>query len=455
MTHAKFVVINQPRDPLTKGEREAIDLLERCGGLSDESMNTQQLYGNWICDMICAGISFSTRKRIISKVTGQLPDEGSTDSLDRLREFRGESPAMAFANLNRLRSIAPELIKVASTRSDIGVLLFTLLTASRSFDEAIKATVTEHYNLLEQFSCIHSPLHHRRKYLFGLEQSQKRMPQLRRETQTAVTSILRRQGVMIDDEGVEGTIRSIWVAAARECGVPFHHIKGVVGSMPRSFDFANSLKHGDITEEERKAILQRVADYILPVRTAWHVMHLRRNVTAEDIQTTLKLGLPHLYADLQFFYPTQSCTRKEGKKTVTELRPLLPEILFFRVSTTLVSSIFRVIGDKAWCYRLVNDSSSPYTVIPQREMELFQRTVAQFTPDVEISLTDEMPIAVGTEVKILSGPLEGVSSIVQEVKADGCNPGKRIYYLRLSSTTNIRWEIELPHTAVTPLTNPS
>ncbi|MEE0979548.1 MAG: hypothetical protein UH625_09100, partial [Muribaculaceae bacterium] len=86
---------------------------------------------------------------------------------------------------------------------------------------------------------------------------------------------------------------------------------------------------------------------------------------------------------------------------------------------------------------------------------LFQRTVAQFTPDVEISLTDEMPIAVGTEVKIVSGPLEGVSTIVQDVKTAGSNPGKRIYYLRLSSTTNIRWEIELPQTAVTPLTNPS
>lgn len=453
--HTGFVVINQPHEALTKGERQAIDLLERCGCLSDESVSIEQFYGNWICEMICVGISFSTRKRIIRKVTMQLPDEGLTNSLNRLVEFRGESPSIAFANLNRLRCMAPELIRVASTRSDVGVLLFTLLSASRSFDDAINATVEEHYNMLEQFSCIHSPLHHRRKYLFGLEQSQKRMPQLRRETQAAVKSMLRSQGVTIDDEGVEETLRSIWVAAARECGIPFHRIKGVVGSMPRSFDFANSLKHGDITEEQRKAILQQVADYILPVKTAWHVMHLRRNVTPEDIQTTLKQGLPHLYADLQFFYPTQSCTRKEGKKTVTEQRPLLPEILFFRVATPLVASLFRVIGDKAWCYRLVNDSSSPYTVIPQREMELFQRTVAQFTPDVEISITDEMPLAVGTEVKILTGPLEGVSSIVHEVKTDGDNPGKRIYYLRLSSTTNIRWEIELPQTAVTPLTNPS
>lgn len=365
--HTGFVVINQPHEALTKGERQAIDLLERCGCLSDESVSIEQFYGNWICEMICVGISFSTRKRIIRKVTMQLPDEGLTNSLNRLVEFRGESPSIAFANLNRLRCMAPELIRVASTRSDVGVLLFTLLSASRSFDDAINATVEEHYNMLEQFSCIHSPLHHRRKYLFGLEQSQKRMPQLRRETQAAVKSMLRSQGVTIDDEGVEETLRSIWVAAARECGIPFHRIKGVVGSMPRSFVFANSLEHSDISEDERSAILQRVADYILPVRTAWHVMHLRRNVTAEDIQTSLKLGAPQLYADMQFFYPTQSITRKEGKKTVTEQRPMLPEILFFRVATPLVASIFRVIGDKAWCYRLVNDSSSPYTVIPDRK----------------------------------------------------------------------------------------
>ena len=150
--HTGFVVINQPHEALTKGERQAIDLLERCGCLSDESVSIEQFYGNWICEMICVGISFSTRKRIIRKVTMQLPDEGLTNSLNRLVEFRGESPSIAFANLNRLRCMAPELIRVASTRSDVGVLLFTLLSASRSFDDAINATVEEHYNMLEQFS---------------------------------------------------------------------------------------------------------------------------------------------------------------------------------------------------------------------------------------------------------------------------------------------------------------
>lgn len=143
----------------------------------------------------------------------------------------------------------------------------------------------------------------------------------------------------------------------------------------------------------------------------------------------------------------------EKKKVITVETPVIPGILFFKLPYDRVAPLISVIGDMAWCYRTSANSASPYSVIPQKEMRLFQRTVGMFTSDVEMEIVSELPpLSVGDEVLIEDGSmLDGRLATIRKVRSVD---GSLTYTLRLSDTEFIRWkDISLPASHISKVDN--
>ncbi|MDE6638841.1 MAG: hypothetical protein K2K32_11480, partial [Muribaculaceae bacterium] len=103
-----------------------------------------------------------------------------------------------------------------------------------------------------------------------------------------------------------------------------------------------------------------------------------------------------------------------------------------------------LIGDLAWCYRTTANPSSPYSVIPQEEMRIFQRCVGAFTEDIEMDIVSELPpLNVGDEVVIENGThLDGQVATIRAVRSID---GTLTYTLQLSDTEFIKWkDVNLP-----------
>ncbi|MDE6631775.1 MAG: hypothetical protein K2K23_02120 [Muribaculaceae bacterium] len=176
----------------------------------------------------------------------------------------------------------------------------------------------------------------------------------------------------------------------------------------------------------------------------WFVLRLRSGVTPEAIKERLKEKESPLQRQIQYYYPMRSVKKLEKKKVVSMEVPVIPGLLFIRLPYDRVSPLIGIIGDLAWCYRSTANPSSPYSVIPQAEMRIFQRSVGAFTEDVEMEIVSELPsLNVGDEVMIEDGShLDGqVATIRKVISVDGT----LTYTLRLSDTAYIKWQdVSLP-----------
>ena len=282
------------------------------------------------------------------------------------------------------------------------------------------------------------------KYVFPLQQGKRREPAIVKDLLTQLHATAKRAGLKFEGSFSRDSIVALWIAAAIREDIPISEIRGLIPSLPTVYSFLSIIPSQEVSESRRLEIMNTVDYSITNKNPGWFVLRLRSGVSPEDIKERLKEKESPLQRQIQYYYPMRTVKKLEKKKVVTIETPVLPGLLFFRLPHDRVVQLVGTIGDLAWCYRTSANSSSPYSVIPQSEMRIFQRCVGIFTSDVEMEIVSQLPpLNVGDEVVIEDGShLDGQIATIRKVRSVD---GTLTYTLRLSDTAFIKWkDLELP-----------
>lgn len=417
----------------------------RRNGFYDATEDTLKI---WIVEMLMNGLKAATCKRYFGSMHGLY------------RQWTGvkESPSDPFV------AVAHEVWSAGfvSVPAEVGVnagLIGRLLRKSRESSEwltvsiilyllyNVKATLTDAVmlkrldNIIDCQQCvdiiesIHTAPNSR--YVFPLHQGKKRTPQIVRELTEEMNATLRATGMTFSRPFSRESLTAIWIWIAASCGINVVDIRSVISDVPAEYAFLSLLAPQPLLPGRDVAIINRVAEQINDKTTRWFVMKLRQGRRPADVTALLEALDPQMMKEIDFYYPTRRIMRREGRRTIAEDVPYLPDLLFFRLRADKVGRLFRSIGEVAWCFRHTNSPDSPYCSISLREMAVFQRHIGALTPDVEMALVStRRPVAVGDRVRITTGMLDGMEGVVQQiVDADGTVT----FILRLSDTAAIRW----------------
>lgn len=282
------------------------------------------------------------------------------------------------------------------------------------------------------------------KYVFPLQQGKRREPAIIKDLLTELHATGRRGGLNFADSFSRESITSLWIAAAIREDVPYGEIRGLFPSLPGAYSFLSLIPTVEVSEQRKIELMNLVAYSITNKNPGWFVLRLRSGVTPEKIKERLKEKESPLQRQIQYYYPLRSIKKIEKKKVVSTEVPVIPGLLFIRIPYDRVAPLIGVIGDLAWCYRSTANPASPYSVIPQSEMKVFQRCVGAFTEDVEMDIISELPpLNVGDEVMIEDGShLDGQMATIRKVRNVD---GTLTYTLRLSETAYIKFkDVDLP-----------
>ncbi|MDE6018554.1 MAG: hypothetical protein K2G85_07050 [Muribaculaceae bacterium] len=282
------------------------------------------------------------------------------------------------------------------------------------------------------------------KYVFPLLQGKKREGAIIRDLLSDLHSTAKRAGFKFGDSFSRDSITSIWIAAALKSEIAVSEIRAIVINLPISYSFLSLIPASEISEHRKIEILNTVAYSLTNKTPGWFVLRLRSGVTPEKIKERLKEKESPLQNQIQYYYPLRAVKKIEKKKVVSVEEPVIPGLLFIRLPYDRVTTLVSIIGDLAWCYRSTANPKSPYSVIPQKEMRIFQKCVGAFTSDVELDIISELPpLNVGDEVVIENGThLDGQIATIRAVRSVD---GMLTYTLRLSETEYIKWnDVNLP-----------
>ncbi len=425
-------------------------------GLTDFSALALRL---WIVDMFLDGLKGSTVKRYVGALHTLYKDwlaKNGSDSEDTLFTF-SLSDYSSDVTAKRLKEIEDNLKAVErftkiSVKQDspafvynkaLQYLLFDPLASLKDIVEMKFSDVRPDCLHLEDIvtSMRNAP---QAKYVFPLQQGKRREPAIVKDLLTELHATARRAGLRFEDSFSRDSITSIWIAAAIGEDIPYGEIRGLFTNLPPAYSFLSLIPSVEVSEDRRIEIMNIVAYSITNKNPGWFVLRLRSGVTPEKIKERLKEKESPLQRQIQYYYPLRSIKKLEKKKVVSIEVPVIPGLLFFRLPYDRVAPLIGIIGDLAWCYRSSANPSSPYSVIPQAEMRIFQRCVGMFTEDVEMDIVSELPpLNVGDEVMIEDGSmLDGQVATIRKVRNVD---GTLTYTLRLSDTAYIKFkDVSLP-----------
>lgn len=282
------------------------------------------------------------------------------------------------------------------------------------------------------------------KYVFPLKQGKRREPAIIKDLLVSLHATGRRAGLQFGESFSRESITSLWIAAALREEIPYSEIRSLITYLPEAYSFLSLIDPVEVSESRRVDIMNIVAYSITNKNPGWFVLRMRSGVNPDKIKDRLKEKESPLQRQIQYYYPLRTVKKLEKKKVVTVETPVIPGLLFIRLPHDRVSPLIAIIGDLAWCYRTTANPTSPYSVIPQAEMKIFQRSVGAFTADVEMDIVSELPaLEVGDEVMIEDGShLDGQMATIRKVKNVD---GTLTYTLRISDTAYIKWQdISLP-----------
>lgn len=408
---------------------------------------------NWVVDMLLAHLKPSTAKRYLGGMRALYRAwSGDAEAADII--FSSEIPdnytisdsgarlADAERNLHRVSN----LLKVSGSVECHGYI------ANRIFQYLLFnpcASVSDVIDLQFKDACGINPhtddiiLSMRKapqaKYVFPLQQGKRRRHAIVKDIVSDLHGVGRRAGMSFGTSFSRESISEMWIAAAIKAGISLPEIVAVVKPLPALYSFLSAIKVEKLTDEARNKIINRVADSISDKTPGWFVARMRSGVSPEDITDRLKALDSPLFRQLQSFYPLRCEQKMEKKKKVTVKVPVLPGILFFKLPYDKVTPFMAQVGDLAWCFRNSTRHDSAYSVIPNEEMIIFQRTVGSYTGDIEMELVSSLPeLSVGDEVLIEDDSvLRGQKATIRKIRSVD---GTFTYTLRLSDTAFIRWK---------------
>ena len=417
----------------------------------------------WIANMIDRGLSLSSRDRYIKKISAihrnycsEYGIEGNP--FDEIKELRGFDCSTSTAQLNaelvKLEKIFDIILSDAKTKPEIAVFIYLLLNATTDIEKAVLLTTDNYRADFPQLEDVINTeeFHHSRKYVFDLKQNRKRTPQLIREVIGCIDYYLRLKGIQLNDRLTPKTILALWTSMARKNGVKLSDIKRMLTIIPEEFGYLQFIQGSELTFDEELKIMRRVAEAFSPSGKRWYAMKVRRGFDFDKFQKQIQNTFGEHYDEGTLFYPQKQVLSRVNKKIVTENIPVIPDIVFFHVQPRHVRRMEAIIrtDNVGWIFRYTNNADSDYSVIDSNSMDLFQRMIDVFTPDVKVELTPKEPIGIGREVIITGGIMVGYKGRIYDIK-EGSDV--RQIYIRLSEKYFIKAEAAVDEFYVRPIDN--
>ncbi|MDE6702692.1 MAG: phage integrase SAM-like domain-containing protein [Muribaculaceae bacterium] len=319
------------------------------------------------------------------------------------------------------------------------IIAFAILNGGMSFEQIAnykKADYQGNDELLKRV--VDKYAQPRNKYLFPLGQSVKTSAQMKKELSKLFYIALTPYGLSLSKDE-ETTATDLWSLAALQNGVAPRVLLGMTDGYAPSFNPVYGLLKPVIVIDEEKVVIQkRLIASLTANPTHWYAMQFRPRVKFEQVKQALE-AIKDEVKCTDLFYPSEEIMRRVGNKMVKECKPIIPGLLFFRSRPTDITTIFRHIGNLAWCYRQTNDRTSPYAVIPTSEILAYQTVIGQFSSDIELLPEGTLSIKENDRVIILGGNLVGQEATVTGVKAS--EGGRTIYKLSFIGNNSIEWAV--------------
>lgn len=460
MSFLDFVAIKLDDAPERSTDYKALTSYSRSADGS-EGMPVEDTLRTWIAGMIDKGLTPASRRRYTEKLStiykeyaaGHGTEGDPFTAIRDLRDFKGAEAAKSLQSITeRLARIFDILMSEARLNPALAVFVYLLFNSSSDIDSAITLTVDDYVPTFPQLEDIINTegFHHRRRYVFDLGQSRKRMPQLRSEVLTAINAYLRAKDIMFPAGFSNKTIPAMWAARARAVGLSLSDIRYALGDIPAEYAYLRYVG-GPVPAPERiRDMKQKVAESFAPFGRKWYAVKLRRNVKFDMLMDCLIESYDPHFDPHTLFYPCKEITRRIDKKIVTESIPVIPDVVFLNIRPGQVRKIDMLVRSEGygWMFRTANRADSDYSVIDRRSMLAFQRVIGTLTHDMKVSLTRETPVGIGRQVRITGGIMEGYTGTIYDIK-DGSDV--RQLYIRLSDDYAIRAEIKVEEYYVEPL----
>ena len=418
-----------------------------------EGMSMEDSLRVWIANMIDCGFTVSSRRRYVEKLgsiykeylNGAINENDPFGKVKDLRNFEAQKSGKELReNSIKLARIFDSLMIDAKNKPELAVFLYLLFNGSSDLESAISLTAENYVSVYPQLDEIIKPedFHHRRRYVFALNQSRKRMSQLKKEVTGLVDIYLSYRGIKFLDGFSNKTIVALWAERARRIGIKLSELKEVLSIIPAEYEYLRYISGTELSQDSINAIYRKVAESFSPSIRRWYAIRLRKGVDYDDFQKSIKKGFAENYDERTLFYPQSVVTKRVDKKIISETIPVIPDVVFINVLPRHVSKIDRLIKleNFGWIFRSSRKPDSEYSAIDSQSMFTFQRVVGSFTPDMKISLTKESPIGIGREVRITGGIMEGYTGQIYDIKDDS---DVRQIFIRLSPDYSIRAEIKI------------
>ncbi len=421
--------------------------------LAGHSLSVQELsttmMGDWATELLRQGLSESTVIRHLNIVNSlvrsaaqkgfMLPNDAPRTIAKALENTADGDPFLlderCFTDcLQRLRSLAKGT-ESACIYGDI--LLISLLEGGRSLNDIIfiKKEDGSGYDALSR-AIIERNISPKREYVFDLRQSRMTAGQLRAVVYSGVLQLFREiipLSISIDPEAF---VRSLWVSCMIRGGATaseaLYQAGGTAPYAVPSFCIPGR-EHGSNSQSWKAAVSPMLGQEM----PRWYAMHMRRKVSYEELAGAISERIRPVP---ELFYPVETIRKRIGDKMTVDKQPFISHTVFFRSNPEKVKSMFGIIGDKAWCYRVSNSPGSPYAVISDEDMRRFQGAIGVFTPDIEIHRLGELTPKPGETVIIIKAGYGNRTGTVREVISKKC--GSTIFRVELSTEHGYEWREE-------------
>jgi len=424
-----------------------------------------ELLNEWVSWLFSRGYSYNTVTYYVKRLSslyGKVVKDGATDDNGCFSRVKAKlaNASKSCVEINsdpdcfrKLHTLAhTNLSKSPARQLAKDMVLFAIYNGGLTFKELASYKKTDYTGhdsaILDIVGRYSKP---KNKYLFPINQSERTPNQLDRIIEALFSDALRLVNIKLSSYKTTTAI-DLWAAAAMRCGISASDIASCIGRdglVNPAYSFATKK---EISTECKEETLRLVSRMLTMDPDNWYAMQFRPRVSYDMIKARMKaVGIP--FRDT--FYPMEEIVRRIGKKTVRESRPVVPGLLFFRCKAAEVHEIFFNIGDLAWGYRQTRAPRSPYAVISNSAIRIYQHTIGQFTEGMEIYPEGTIKIEAGDRVKIIGGDLIGHHAIFQkEIRrgaTDGPGAGRIIYRLKLMGDNSIEWVVNLDPRLVRPL----
>lgn len=421
----------------------------------DSSLPSSSLPARWALAMWLDGLTPSTISHYIDLLAAlssslpspsrPIPAEAFSETKSRLRaipadEWKRSVTPEAFRKLTLLTPLAGRLQGAEAVYSDI--FLLGLISPGVSLQAALLLRADQldpQTPLLQEIKQRNA--NPRRRYLFPLRQSELTPAQLRTRLRHHISTLLLKRGIPMQEDP-EQTLTAYRTYARLLAGESPEQI-AATESLPLpgipilSLFTPLSPLHSPLSTNPSLSTLEEIFGGDAP---QWFAMKLRSHVTFDAIERRLAM-LASEVVHPEFYYPADEIATRIGKKLIFKQRPFIRDIIFFRSRIIDIPTLFHHIGDLAWCYtRRRNGISTGYAPISSTAMARFQRTIGQFTPDIEIAPAGELQLRPGDKIRVLGGLFAGLEGELIDIEDSGT-----IYRVNLLGDTQaIEWRLSDP-----------